>query len=100
MFAQGNTTPPAPRGFDMENEKLAARNFTQSATHIVEQLYARAVDRRMSSESTEQTVNQQGTPQQTASSTDVAISGSGFFAVCNTCGSPSTSVHSKLFLVP
>ena len=31
--------------------------------------------------STEQTVNQQGTPQQTASSTDVAISGSGFFVV-------------------
>jgi flagellar hook protein FlgE len=30
---------------------------------------------------TEQTVNQQGTPQQTASSTDVAISGSGFFVV-------------------
>jgi flagellar hook protein FlgE len=32
---------------------------------------------------TEQTVNQQGTPQQTASSTDVAISGSGFFVVQN-----------------
>ena len=31
--------------------------------------------------STEQTVNQQGTPQQTASTTDVAISGSGFFVV-------------------
>jgi flagellar hook protein FlgE len=31
--------------------------------------------------STEQTVNQQGTPQQTSSSTDVAISGSGFFVV-------------------
>jgi flagellar hook protein FlgE len=31
--------------------------------------------------STEQTVNQQGTPQQTASSTDVAIAGSGFFVV-------------------
>jgi flagellar hook protein FlgE len=30
---------------------------------------------------TEQTVNQQGTPQQTASTTDVAISGSGFFVV-------------------
>lgn len=49
--------PPAPRGFDMENEKLAARNFTQSAIHIVEQLYARAVDRRMSTEVTEQSVN-------------------------------------------
>jgi len=41
----------------MENEKLAARNFTQSATHIIEQLCPRAADRRMSSEATEQTVN-------------------------------------------
>src|SRR5579864_186302 len=28
------------------------------------------------------------------------ISCSGFFAVCKTCSLPSTSVHSKLFLVP
>ena len=41
----------------MENAKLAARNFTRSAIHIVEQLCPRAADRRMSSEATEQTVN-------------------------------------------
>jgi len=41
----------------MENAKLAARNFTQSAIHVIEQLCPRAADRRMSSEATEQTVN-------------------------------------------
>jgi len=41
----------------MENAKLAARNFTQSAIHIIEQLCPRAADRRMSSEATEQTMN-------------------------------------------
>jgi ATP-dependent Clp protease ATP-binding subunit ClpA len=41
----------------MDNAKLAARNFTQSAIHIIEQLCPRAADRRMSSEATEQTVN-------------------------------------------
>ena len=41
----------------MENAKLAARNFTQSAIHIVEQLCPRAADRRMSSEANDETVN-------------------------------------------
>jgi ATP-dependent Clp protease ATP-binding subunit ClpA len=41
----------------MKNQKLSARNFTASAVHIVEQLYARAADRRMSSQATEQSVN-------------------------------------------
>jgi ATP-dependent Clp protease ATP-binding subunit ClpA len=41
----------------MDNAKLAARNFTQSAIHIIEQLCPRAADRRMSSEATEHTVN-------------------------------------------
>ena len=41
----------------MENAKLSARNFTQSAIHIIEQLCPRAADRRISREITEQTVN-------------------------------------------
>ena len=41
----------------MYNPRLSARKFTTSAVHIVEQLYARAADRRMSSEVSEQTVN-------------------------------------------
>jgi ATP-dependent Clp protease ATP-binding subunit ClpA len=44
-------------GIDMDNANLAARNFTQSAIHIVEQLCPRAADRRMTSEANEQTVN-------------------------------------------
>ena len=34
-------SPPTPGGNEMENEKLAARNFTQSAIHIIEQLCPR-----------------------------------------------------------
>ena len=41
----------------MKNAKLSARNFTASAIHIVEQLCPRAADRRMSGETTEQTLN-------------------------------------------
>ena len=41
----------------MDNANLAARNFTQSAIHIIEQLCPRAADRRMTSEANEQTVN-------------------------------------------
>lgn len=41
----------------MQNARLSARKFTTSAVHIVEQLYARAADRRMSCEVNEQTVN-------------------------------------------
>jgi ATP-dependent Clp protease ATP-binding subunit ClpA len=48
---------PGHEDLDMDNANLAARNFTQSAIHIIEQLCPRAADRRMSSEATEQTVN-------------------------------------------
>jgi hypothetical protein len=40
----------------MYDEDLSARNFTQSAVHIVEQLWSRASDRSMSDEVTEQTI--------------------------------------------
>ncbi len=40
----------------MHNEELSARNFTQCAIYIVEQLWPRAADRGISSEVTEQTV--------------------------------------------
>src|SRR6478735_2246853 len=54
---QGPCLIPRPGDCAMENAKLAARNFTQSAIHIIEQLCPRAADRRMSSEATEQTMN-------------------------------------------
>jgi hypothetical protein len=41
----------------MQNAKLAARGFTTSAIHILEQLPPRAADRRMSAEVTEQSLN-------------------------------------------
>ena len=41
----------------MENAKLAARKFTTSAIHIIEQLPPRATDRRMPNEFNEQTAN-------------------------------------------
>ena len=40
----------------MHDPELAARHFTTSAIHIVEQLWPRAADRSMSTEVTEQTV--------------------------------------------
>jgi hypothetical protein len=40
----------------MHNEELSARHFTDSAIHIVEQLWPRAVDRSVPSAVTEQTV--------------------------------------------
>lgn len=41
----------------MQNAKLTARGFTASAIHIIEQLGARAADRRMSGEVVEETMN-------------------------------------------
>lgn len=41
----------------MENAKLTARGFTASAIHILEQLWPRAADRRMSDAVTEQSIN-------------------------------------------
>jgi hypothetical protein len=40
----------------IHDRELAARHFTTSAIHIIEQLWPRAADRSMSSEVTEQTV--------------------------------------------